>query len=94
MLIYYLNSVRIDIDYYIVVQSYGNVTKQHVHYISLTTFFAENKDKFSSTVFDISVNVCHQTYEFVPQSTAHFWSVLHITQWGQYLTQTDAHTVV
>lgn len=27
----------------------------------LTTFFAENKEKFSSTILDISIDVCHET---------------------------------
>ncbi len=59
--------------------------------VSFTTFFAENKEEFGSTVLDVSVNVCHKTDQFVPQSTAHLWPVLHITQWGQHLN-THTHT--
>lgn len=50
------------ITYLFIIDHMQMLQNEHIHYISLTTFFAENKDKFSSTVFDVSVNVCHQTY--------------------------------
>lgn len=47
--------------------------------IWLTTFFAEYKEEFCSAVFDVSVDVCHDADNFVPQSTANLWSVYYIT---------------